>query len=76
MKEASAILFLMKPGVSIAEVENVLKSGAGKDPNKATKYGTIVFDAEASSGKKNEAQTTCSPVSTSLSAVPEKVGRN
>jgi len=61
LKEATAILFLLKPGVTIAEVENVLKSGGGKDPNKATKYGTIVFDAEASSGKKNEAQTYLQP---------------
>ena len=61
VKEASAILFLMKPGVTIAEVENALKNGAGKDPNRATKYGSIVFDGEASAGKKNEAQTILQP---------------
>jgi hypothetical protein len=61
VKEASAILFLLKPGASIAEVENVLKNGAGKDPNKASKYGSIVFDGEASAGKKNEAQTILQP---------------
>ncbi len=57
VKEASAILFLLKPGVTVAEVEGALKSGAGKDPNKATKYGTIVFDAEASPAHTSEIQT-------------------
>lgn len=61
VKEASAILFRLNPGVTVAEVESVLKSGAGKDPNKATKYGTIVFDAEVTPGKKNEAQTELQP---------------
>jgi hypothetical protein len=61
VKEATAILFLMKPGVTVAEVEGALKSGAGKDPNKASKYGAIVFDAEATSGKGSEAQTSLQP---------------
>jgi hypothetical protein len=61
VKEGSAILFLLKPGATVAEVESALKGGAGKDPNKATKYGTIVFDAEASSVAKNEAQTYLQP---------------
>ena len=61
VKEASAILFLLKPGVTIAEVESALKNGAGKDPNKASKYGSIVFDAEVTSGKSNEAQTILQP---------------
>src|ERR1017187_1227012 len=55
VKEATAILFLMKPGVTVAEVESALKSGAGKDPNKATKYGSIVFDAEANPCRGREA---------------------
>jgi len=61
VKESNAILFLLKPGATVAEVEGALKGGAGKDPNKATKYGTIVFDAEASSGGTNEAQTYLQP---------------
>ncbi len=61
LKEGTAILFLMKPGVTIAEVENALKTGAGKDPNKSSKYGSIVFDAEAAGGKTNEAQTVLAP---------------
>jgi hypothetical protein len=61
VKEGTAILFLLKPGVTVSEVEAVLKSGGGKDPNKATKYGTIVFDEEATAGKTNEAQTYLQP---------------
>jgi hypothetical protein len=62
VKEASAILFLLKPGVSVAEVENFLKKkGAAKDPNNASKYGSIVFDAEASPGHSSEAQTNLQP---------------
>jgi hypothetical protein len=61
VKEGTAILFLLKPGVTGAEVETVLKAGGGKDPNKATKYGTIVFDEEAAAGKTNEAQTYLQP---------------
>jgi len=61
LKEATAILFLLKPGVTIAEVENALKSGAGKDPNKVSKYGSIVFDAEAPTGKSSEVQTVLAP---------------
>ena len=61
VKEGSAILFLLKPGATVAEVESALKGGAGKDPNKATKYGSIVFDAEVSSGQANEAQTILVP---------------
>jgi hypothetical protein len=61
VKEASAILFLLKPGVTVAEVEGALKGGAGKDPNKATKYGSIVFDAEVTPAHPNEAQTTLVP---------------
>jgi hypothetical protein len=61
VKEGSAILFLLKPGVTVAELEGALKSGAGKDPNKASKYGTIVFDSEVTPGKTSEAQTILVP---------------
>ncbi len=61
VKEGLAILFLLKPGVTAADVEAVLKNGGGKDPNKASKYGTIVFDEEASAGKTEEAQTYLQP---------------
>jgi hypothetical protein len=61
VKEATAILFQLKPGVTVLEAENAIKSGAGKDPNRASKYGTIVFDAEARPGQTNEAQTILRP---------------
>src|ERR1700722_9388955 len=61
VKEANAILFQLRPGVTVAEVEAALKNGAGKDPNKVTKYGSIVFDAEVSPGKANEAQMELEP---------------
>ncbi len=60
-KEASAILFLLKPGVSITEVNAFLASKGAKDPNAASKYGTIVFDAEVTPGQKSEAQTSLQP---------------
>jgi len=61
VKEGIAVLFLLKPGFTVAEVETALKNGAGKDPNKASKYGSIVLDEEASSGKTSEAQTNLEP---------------
>jgi hypothetical protein len=61
VKEALAVLFLMKPGVSSAEVETAIKNGAGKDPNKVSKYGTIVFDAEVNPGHSSEVQTDLQP---------------
>jgi hypothetical protein len=57
-KEAVTVLFLLKPGASVAEFLAFLSSKAGNDPNNASKYGSIVFDAEAPTGKKSEAQTT------------------
>ena len=60
-KEASAILFQVKPGVSLAEVETFLKNPKEKDPNNAAKYGSIVFDAEVTPGHTGEAQTTLQP---------------
>ena len=62
-KEAGVILFLLKPGVSPAEVYAFIesKSKASKDPSNSIKYGSIVFDAEVTSGKTREAQTTLQP---------------
>jgi hypothetical protein len=61
VKETSAILFLLKPGVTVAEVEGALKSGAGKDPNRASKYGALVFSAEVTPGQSSEIQTNLLP---------------
>jgi hypothetical protein len=57
--EPSAVLFLIEPGVSTAEVESALKGS--KDPNRTSKYGSIVFDAEVPRGKSAEAQTYLQP---------------
>ncbi len=56
-KEASVILFQLKPGVSPAEVEAYLASKHAKDPNYADAYGSIMFDAEATAGQKTEVQS-------------------
>jgi hypothetical protein len=61
VKEGLTIVFAIKPGFTVAEVEAALKSGAGKDPNRASKYGSIVFDAEVNPGQTNEAQTVLQP---------------
>ncbi|HEX4483189.1 MAG TPA: hypothetical protein VH081_05335 [Solirubrobacteraceae bacterium] len=61
-KEPSPALFLLKPGVTVAEVDAYLKTNmAPKDPNTTGKYGSIVFDDEASPGKTTEAQTYLQP---------------
>jgi hypothetical protein len=56
-KETEVILFAVKPGVSVAEVEAFVKSNKQKDPNNADKYGTIAFDVEANPGATTETQT-------------------
>ncbi len=61
LKEAAAILFLLKPGVTVAEVEAAMKVSALKDLNKTAKYGSIVFDAEATPGQTSEVQTNLAP---------------
>jgi hypothetical protein len=61
VKEGSAILFQLKPGVTPAQVYAFLATKGAGDPNAASKFGTIVFDAEAVSGKTVEAQTILAP---------------
>jgi hypothetical protein len=60
VKEASAILFLLKPGATFAEVEAAIKS-AGGETNVTSKYGSLVFDAEVTPGQSNKAQTYLQP---------------
>jgi hypothetical protein len=55
-KEATALLFQVKPGVSVAEVYAFLKTPKAAEPNYASKYGAIVFAAEATPGQTSEAQ--------------------
>jgi hypothetical protein len=61
LKEPTAILFLLKPGVSVAEFEALAKSKQFSDPNNGDKLGSIVFDDEGVPGGKTEAQTVLSP---------------
>ena len=61
VKEGATILFALKPGYTVAEVEAALKAGAGMEPNLASKYGAIVFDAEVNPGQTSEAQTILEP---------------
>jgi hypothetical protein len=62
LKEGTAILFRLNPGKTAAEAEKfIAEKRAEKDPNNTVELGSIVFDAEAESGKTNEAQTTLQP---------------
>jgi hypothetical protein len=58
VKEAGVIVFLLKPGVSVAEAEAFVNEKKVKgDPNNTGKIGSIVFDTEANPGQPNEVQT-------------------
>ena len=62
VKEAAVIVFLLKPGVSVAEAEKFSKEKKGNhDPNNASELGSIVFDTEANPGKAGEGQTYLQP---------------
>lgn len=57
VKEGSLILFLLKPGATVAEAEAYLREGKGKgDPNNSATLGTIVFDTELATGLRGESQ--------------------
>jgi hypothetical protein len=58
VKEAAVILVLLRPGVTAAEAIASTEAKQHRDPNNASKFGSIVFDAEAEPGAKSEAQTT------------------
>ena len=60
VKEASVILFLLKPGATFEEVEAAIQKAHG-DTNVTSKYGSIVFDGEVTPGQSNEAQTYLQP---------------
>jgi len=61
VKEASAILFLLNPGVTFEEVENAQKRSGKGDPNKTSKYGSIVYSTEVAPGHGSEAQIYLQP---------------
>ena len=60
LKEAGVLLFLLKPGATFEVVEAAIQKAHG-DTNVTSKYGSIVFDAEVSSGQANETQTYLQP---------------
>jgi hypothetical protein len=60
VKEASAILVLLKPGATFEEAEAAIQKAHG-DTNVVDKYGSIVFDGEVTPGQKSEAQTYLQP---------------
>jgi len=60
VKEAGVLLFLLKPGATFEIVEAAIQKAHG-DTNVTSKYGSIVFDAEVSSGQANETQTYLQP---------------
>jgi hypothetical protein len=60
VKEASVILFLLKPGATFDEVEAAIQKAHG-DTNVTGKYGSIVFNAEVTPGHSSEAQTYLQP---------------
>jgi hypothetical protein len=60
VKEAGAILFLLKPGATFEEVEAAIHKAHG-DTNVTSKYGSLVFDAEVTPGQSSEVQTYLQP---------------
>jgi hypothetical protein len=61
VKEASAIVIQLKPGVTPAELYAFIGSKASNDPNNVGRYGSIVFNTEAAAGKGSEAQVNLQP---------------
>ncbi len=62
IKEGTLILFLLKPGTTVAEAEAYLRETQGTgDPNHASMLGSIEFDAEVASGQRGETQTNLAP---------------
>jgi hypothetical protein len=61
VKEAVVIFVALKPGATASEVIAFTESKHAKDPNNASRFGSIVFDGEAEAGAKTEAQTTLAP---------------
>jgi hypothetical protein len=57
VKEGAVIVFLLKPGVSVAEAEAFSREKKAKDPNRASKIGSIVYDTEVNPGQTGEGQT-------------------
>ena len=62
VKEAAVILFLLKPGKTVAEAETFIsEKKAHKDINNTDELGALVFDSEANPGASPEVQTDLQP---------------
>jgi hypothetical protein len=61
VKESGVVFVLLKPGASPEEVFAFIGSKSGRDLNNSSKFGSIVFDAEAAPGKASEVQTVLAP---------------
>jgi hypothetical protein len=61
VKEGGVLLALLKPGVSPAELFAYLEAKKKKDINQSSRFGSIVFSAEAEAGHPNEVQTSLVP---------------
>jgi hypothetical protein len=60
-KEAAAVLFQLKPGVTPDEFTAFIKTPKVRDLNNTSKLGSIVFDEETNPGQTAEAQTVLQP---------------
>jgi hypothetical protein len=60
VKEAGVILAQLKPGATFEEAEAAIQKAHG-DTNVVSKYGSIVFSTEVTSGQASEAQTYLQP---------------
>jgi hypothetical protein len=62
VKEAGVVVFLLKPGVSVAEAEAFTNAKKAKhDVNNTAKLGSIVLDTEANPGPPSEVQANLQP---------------
>jgi hypothetical protein len=62
VKEGSVILFRLRAGVTLAEVESFAAAKkAAHDPNNSSPYGSLVWDAEVNPGQPVEAATVLQP---------------
>jgi hypothetical protein len=62
VKEATEVLFFLKPGVTVAEAEKFISEKlAHKDINNTGKLGSLAFDTEVNPGEKSEVQTELHP---------------
>ena len=64
LKEVSAILLKLNPGVSASEATAFLASKSAKDPNNVGRYGVIDFDAAVAAASRAKPRPRSCPAST------------